>query len=416
MDRKYSVLILTNTLYPNLNANSEIAYRIGCALRDFHGCDITVLGYHKTAEAIPESDPYSLRTVSMKSATEFQRIFLSTPNRFARLAKLLLHPQSMRLYLDVRSARPYSYSRSYLNAVKAQLKRKHYDCIIGVSEPPSILVALSQLKSKVPFISYRLDPWATNILYADDKGIREEEIRSDDAAAAVIVTDLIRRDCAAYSPRRILDKMVAIEFPGIIRQKKAGKSVSFEPGKIHCVYAGVLYKDIRNPAYTLELFKALGGDGVVLHLYGALSSDDVLPAVLPENVVYHGVVDSETAAACMQAADVLVSIGNTISNQMPSKILTYLSMGKPILNLVKIRDCPTLPYLEKYPLGLSLFETPEPLADDVEKARAFILGHSGDSIPFEEIERMYETCTPGYVSDRVYQVICKAVEEAEKQP
>lgn len=405
-------MIVTNILYPNLNANSEIAYRIGRALRSDHGCDVTIMGYHKTAKKTIPPDPDGMKTVSIRAMTDFQRIFLTTPNRWIRLAKLAVRPRSMRLYFAIRSGNLYGYSDSYLSAIREEIKKESYDCILGFSEPPSVLVALSRMKEIIPFISYRLDPWATNILYSGSENIRNDELRSDSAAAAIIVTDLIRRDCEKYSTPEILKKMIPLEFPNILRQKLSKKAVSFEPGKTHCVYTGVLYKDIRNPSYTVSLFGNLSGDGIVFHIFGLLSSDDLLPNPLPENVIYHGSVDSDTALACMQAADVLVSIGNTIANQMPSKILTYISLGKPILNLVKTPECPTLPYLKKYPAALNITETNTPLPEDVERAREFIQSSRGLSIPFEEIEKMYETCTPAYVGQRVYDIISKVVEEA----
>ena len=87
----------------------------------------------------------------------------------------------------------------------------------------------------------------------------------------------------------------------------------------------------------------------------------------------------------------LVNIGNSVDNFMPSKIFEYISTGKPIINVYKIPECPTLKYLAEYPLALCVSE--EEIRQDLPgcaaKVRTFCLENRGKRVSAEEIGRLY---------------------------
>ena len=91
----------------------------------------------------------------------------------------------------------------------------------------------------------------------------------------------------------------------------------------------------------------------------------------------------------------LVNIGNAVDNQMPSKIFEYISTGKPVVNIYKSPECPTLKYLERYPLALNLYEkdAEERPAENAEKVRAFCLAHRGERVPADKILQLYSANT-----------------------
>ena len=67
-------------------------------------------------------------------------------------------------------------------------------------------------------------------------------------------------------------------------------------------------------------------------------------------------VDNDEAESILMSADILVNIGNSVSNQIPSKLFDYISTGKPILNIYKNKNCPSLEILSKYPDVLNVYE------------------------------------------------------------
>ncbi len=414
--KRYTVLLVTNSLYPYLNANSEIAYRIAHYLHESCSCSVMVLGFDYSGHYKPTNRPDGFTEIPLKSVTTLCAIRRRNANKFLRRLSILAHPCCYRYLLNQRKySEEACLQIEFTHTLRKLLRKKKIDCIIGFSNPTPIPKALSSLDTPVPYIEYKLDPWSSHYWFSSrEDGLRNER-RVDEKAAAIITTRLVKNGYPQDTDAEILKKIRVLEFPNILERRDAvDPGITFEEGKTHCIFGGTLYKDIRNPKFTVDLFARLKDDGIVLHLFSAQRA--CLPKKLPDNVVFHGVVESDVMQRLMSDADILVNIGNTISNQMPSKILTYISLGKPILNMVKIPDCPTLPYLERYPLALNIPETPEPTEEAVEQARRFILGSRGNRIPFETIKEIYHTCTPEYVGDRVYDIICSAVEGGSREP
>ena len=96
----------------------------------------------------------------------------------------------------------------------------------------------------------------------------------------------------------------------------------------------------------------------------------------------------------------MVNIGNTITNQLPSKLLDYISLRKPILNIYKIDECPTLEILKDYPLSLSVSEN-----ENVEtascKIEEFILSNIGKTVDVETVKKYYRDYFPSSVAEYI---------------
>ncbi|MEG1896227.1 MAG: hypothetical protein RR162_08295, partial [Oscillospiraceae bacterium] len=88
-------------------------------------------------------------------------------------------------------------------------------------------------------------------------------------------------------------------------------------------------------------------------------------------------------------------------NQVPSKIFDYFSMGKPILNVQKIPDCPSREYFDRYPLSFT-FDENHP---DIEGMGEFIIKAKGESMDFTEVEKLFPTATAGYGVDVIEKII-----------
>lgn len=159
-----------------------------------------------------------------------------------------------------------------------------------------------------------------------------------------------------------------------------GAPLFAQDGTIRLVYVGTLYRGLREPQFLLELYKGLSGrrPGVryELHLYGDThefaSLLDEWRQRLPGTLHVHGMVARETIARAVEAADLLVNIGNSSSDQLPSKVVEYAASGKPILNLARSPDDSSAFFLESYPDKLTLFDSgKEPSARELELLESF---------------------------------------------
>ena len=408
------VLLITETVYPDLNANSEIVFRIGRALKQQYNCDVNILGYTKRATQESIDNPYGVNTILVNTLSSFNRIMESGESKVKRFIKMLMHPNCLRFY-KLYTSKPYNEAVSgvYYRAIRNSCKNVIFDCIIGFQAPMYVPMAMSKLNTNVPIIIYKLDPWQTQSVFDNSPEEADKENRADSTASAIIMTDLIFRDYSKFYSDELLKKCHILNFPNIIKYNTDNHNL-FDKKSINCIFAGTLYKNIRDPKYTFSLFEKVLGCRIVLHLFGSQVGDIYDPVELPSNIIIHGKVSSDEIISYIASSDVCVNIGNTEIGMMPSKILTYIAIGKPILNIIKDPNCPTLPYMEKYPLGLSVLETPVPTEEDVARVRDFIMTNKGKQISFETIKELYYDCTPEYVGGKVYEIICKVVEENKR--
>ena len=407
----YNILIITDYLYPVLSANSEIAYRIAQVLQFGFGCEISVLGFEVNKYKSTQSIENIFHTIRLESFNAQSDSLKKYNNKFYRFLQYVKHPIKYRNVIYSRLTKKDYDIINYKNTIKKALKMKPYDCVIAFGMPFYSFLALLKIKTNIPIVLYKLDPWANLYFFKQIRNkVLIEEKKCVCKASAIITTDLLKNESYNYYSDDTISKITSLEFPNIVKVEGETDVTIFEKDKINCVFCGSLYKTIRNPQYTFDLFKNLNQE-VVFHIFGRLKEGLSLSEYMSENIIYHGVVPSDKALAYMQAADILINIGNTENNLLPSKILTYISMGKPILNIIKLSNCPTLKYTKKYPLALDILETEEVKKEDIERVRNFIIENKGKEIPFETVEKLYYDCTPEYVGSKVYEIIEKVVNE-----
>jgi len=119
---------------------------------------------------------------------------------------------------------------------------------------------------------------------------------------------------------------------------------SAKSNKIRLVFAGTLYRSIRNPEGLLQFFRRLLstplGAQLELHFYGVVNDCqpcfDAYSDSMNSKLFVHGLVSRAQAVLAMQEATVLVNLGNSTAYQLPSKVVEYVMLGKPVLNITKL--------------------------------------------------------------------------------
>ena len=103
-------------------------------------------------------------------------------------------------------------------------------------------------------------------------------------------------------------------------------------------------------------------------------------------------------------ADVLVSVGNRVSRSVPSKLITYISYGKPVVHFSSQKGDVCVQYLEKYPLGLVLREW-DNAETNANKLYEFVEKNRGKMVDFSEISNPFLMNTPSYSADLIEDII-----------
>lgn len=405
------VLIVTNALYPLSNANSDIAYKVADILHDKFDVEIEFLGCQMT-ETMNITPYRGYRTWYLRQIYRYIQAIPAELPKWKKCFRLLLHPKLWPTRYRLSWSR-YPMAKPYRCALLRILKEEpDIDAVISVVCPFDSLYAAAEIVKDRVLIGYKLDPWGMNQTCLSDKQYWEDEQKADAHCDAILVTPPIYQDYQAGRNLAPLEKIQQVEFPNLLQPARTIQLPVFDKDNIHCAYVGQLYDNIRKPDYLFDLFRRLEKQPVVLHIIGNTKLQaKQYQRILPKNVILHGRVPQREAIAYMQAADILVNLGNTVSNQLPSKLISYISYGKPILNLCKIPNCPTLPYMEKYPLSLTVMEEDGILPETVDHVAAFCTENKGKQLSFETVKTLFYECTPEYVGGIIYKTLLETLEK-----
>lgn len=250
------------------------------------------------------------------------------------------------------------------------------------------------------YLLYQVDPIGTNISYHNANSMRDIELKLYKSANYIITTPILAKEKEndpLYSDCQ--GKLYIAEFPNIknlVRQDNENNNRK----PIICFYSGRFYNGVRDCRYTLDVLCKISS--VDFHLvFAGDGQEDLIEyykkRYFKSRLDHLGMLNLSESFMKMQEADVLINIGNNVTNQVPSKLFDYISTGKPIINFCKSKECPTIPYIERYGLGINIIEGEESIERQAQIVSQFIMENNKKRIKYEEIEERFIENTPEYV-------------------
>ena len=294
-----------------------------------------------------------------------------------------------------------------LKALVRKIKKinsEKFDAVVVVMGGFEIAAAALNFKKKNPdtkLVVYQVDPCSTNEAHpVSTRKMREEfERELFEISDAVITTPILLEEAKKTYQGDIISKMTAMEFPNVVPHSDDRCNNS---ENIRCLFTGYIYGNFRNPDYCFRLFDKVD-ERIKLELLATVESK-MFDKLKNHRVIHHGRKSLDETRKELSSADILVNIGNKMLNQVPSKLFEYISYGKPIINICKNRNCPTIPYLEKYKYALNLYEEDDIFEEQVKMLNDFILENYKNRMTADEISEAFETCTPQYCAEQMLDV------------
>lgn len=258
----------------------------------------------------------------------------------------------------------------------------------------------------IPFLLYQLDPCMNNESegFYNKKARRHLETSLYKNASQIITTPIIYHLHSNDSLKKYLFKVSKMEFP-LVSDKT--RRINKDNNEILCVFSGALYNPIRLPYYTVKLFEEVSKKINLKVVFVGRNCPSFNRFETSLNVVWKNSESREDVSQLLYESDFLINIGNTIRNQIPSKLFDYISRGKPIINVCKFNDCPSLIYLTKYPLVLNIIEDDSKFNSNVKKLESFLIAQRNATVPFSIINKEYLECTTQYCSDIFNRIVAK---------
>lgn len=316
-----------------------------------------------------------------------------------RLLKLCGHPAAALAAVRQIALKKTRRITAAKKAIEALDRRYHFDAAVAVAAPYAGSFALAAAGFGGKKASWQMDPYAANRSYSAPGAFqREKELL--DALDAVFIAPAMTR---YYAPGAPLEDYAAkahvLDFPSLVPPPPAPQ-VQKENGRLRCVFVGSLYPTLRTPHYALELFCALNDPNLELVFVGGGWENypagllELYRKILGDRLTVTGPLPAARAAEEVAKADVLLSLGNGVDNQVPSKIFEYFAAGRPVLHLAKLENDPCRPYFDRWPLALTLLESEGTGPEVLARLSAFLAEKGRSRLPFEEAARLFESNTP----------------------
>lgn len=395
------ILVLHDELYPNTSANARIVYRIIDELLKHKDVDITILGCAQTEEQ---------RALFYRGAKVIHKPW-KIATRYLNLVRYLGKLKWLRYILMPRSI---VYGVRYQHWEPRDIEmyrwiyrnRREFDIILACGMPFYTINIASKLSKFIPVVNYYMEPYWNN----DSK---EKQIARlwDESASRIITTGLISNLYAKNADDSIMKKIVQVEFPNMIEREQTITKSPLNEHDITLAFVGKFYPKVRDPQFLFDIMDKIHNNGINLSIAGGFNGS--FPKIFVEKyfrnmisyIKYLGMLPPHQADQLLMQSDILVHIGNTRPDMLPSKILDYISTGKPIINLYQHDQCPTLTILEKYPLKINIRVGSTLTADLLQQIKDFCFNNRGIQIPFSEIESFYTQYTPKVVGDIFYETL-----------
>lgn len=316
-----------------------------------------------------------------------------------RLAKLACHPLAARaavLQLALHRPRRTTVTKKRIERLCAA---KAYDAVVCVCAPYRTAFALEKACITAKKLLWQMDPYAGQSGYTAPGGFAREK-QLIDAMHRVYIAPTALRDYAEGAPLyEVRGKMRVLGFPALVPMPDPAPHEG-----LRCTFCGSLYPGLREPNFALALFAALNDPELTLTMAGRgwksfSAATKAAGQVLGSRLVLPGPLPPAEAAALEQDADVLLNLGNTRDEQMPSKIFAFLGSGKPILHLAASDTDPTLPYLARYPLALVLYAKDGVTPGVTARLNRWLHEVRGRQLPFAETAQLYPEFTPEKVAE-----------------
>jgi len=413
------ILFSVGEIEKDFNANTKIVLQIAEKLASYgHICIIAGV-----CSAFPNDETTSdgvqikrLPAISpiVKSSEKFENFVRKSKDRNSARSRFIKKAPVASIFQFLRYTAFYRNKIEqprYLKQMKQLVADLSPDAVVCVCKPINSLETVMCSDIQVPKFIWQLDPWGLHRL--DNPQANAEtiarEISAFEKSQHIFTTPVLLHQYEQHSDyRNYTGKMTAVEFPNIKKHYPSGRysAVEFDTDYINLLFSGIVADEYRSPQVLLEeLAKLLdSGEKIRIYFMGTNSSKvlDSFATRYTDNIILLEKVDMATAFATMEMADVLVNISNTVDNQVPSKIFDYFSMGKPVLNVQKIPDCPAQPYFDKYPVQFTIKENE---TTDTEKLKQFLYNAKNNHLDFEQVVQIYSSATTDTVASQIAEII-----------
>lgn len=396
-------IFLTNQYLPKPGATGLCIHQLAKELASEGNTVYTVC--YADGDKLEECDGVNIRKIKIP-------MFLNdnqSASNLKRKTQYILSLFSKLIHINQYPLRSNSLVREYEKAIEALIENQKLT-IIASYTPLEAVIAAAKMKKKYPDL-VRIAYYSADTLsneqseggilsaeYRTASGIKWEK-RLFDIFDKVFIMEC-HKNHYSEEYKEYINKFELVGFPLFCKTRNSTFNKSELHDKIRLVYAGTLYKVLRNPTYLLELLINVAHEiEMEVFFLGGGDCEELLQKAEEDSngvIKYLGMQPYEIAMEYINTADVLLSIGNVESPMAPSKIFECMSTGKRIIHSYVYDRDPCINPLERYGNSLLLNQN-----EKINYAEVINFLKNNRVIPYEEVEKSFITSTPRYTTELI---------------
>lgn len=255
--------------------------------------------------------------------------------------------------------------KNYADTISQLYAKYKYDAIVGVMNPAEAVEGVYKFKKNhknINTILYEIDPVSNKFIGSKNivklvyrKIVKMWERKMYGTFDTIIHMKTHYKHFQNNFYQLYNNKTYYLDIPNFWPVKNICTKIKTD--KLSMIYAGAFYPKLRNPDYLINLGKYISNiNKVECSIYTDDRMKDHLLKLIGDNndICLCKMIPNTILQEKMENVDVLLSVGNKSSEFLPSKIFTYMSLGRPIVHILGDINDSVIPYLEKYPLALLL--------------------------------------------------------------
>lgn len=420
--KKKSILMVTDSSYPNLTMNGVVMKNIIDAIMGEYHIDIISLQQRfddvKTYQGIRiqyiKSYPYYMfmfREKRLKSKKGFISFLYGALTLGIRIFSFITRLISM-------SATNVVLTNGIRHNMNRMLQEKSYDYMLCIARPFEAFVAALPLAEKyrnTQFIGYQVDNFVTGedhnypSFLMKRRNQKRKEILNSCAKlfSRYFMLESIYRHEAIFLENEMSVKSIGM--PLLIEKRKISEEVletRQNKNRITFVYAGSLLQFFRPPQDSLDIMlKITKKLDICVDLYQRGDCNDILAAYEKQSermIVNHGTVGIEQCYQAMMQGDILFAISNYAGDQISGKTFEYMSSGKPIIYFYYSEHDMNANLFEEYGLSLCVRIDSGQVEKNADRVIEFAKMAVGKTVPFEEVKRKFARYTPERIVEELF--------------
>jgi hypothetical protein len=286
------------------------------------------------------------------------------------------------------------YRKAALRQLEIIHKDKPIDVVWCICSPMAAICAGADFKKLHPEVrvcSYTVDPYSTPDRVRPILHCRKDML--DFEKNTLLKMDSVLLSEEVYNARPELREAIPTcrPLPYLMPPFEVSKNKSEKGKALVGVYAGSFYEKIRNPRFMLSVLSRLNRNTFKLVLYSKGCENVVGEYATVDNIEQHGLITPTQLAEEYRKSDILIGVGNSVSDFLPSKTFEYIAQGKPIVYFnYKGHDSKELMV---YPLALQLSDD-MPVETACGRLLEFCDRVKTETIKEEELASLYSKHSP----------------------